>query len=322
MKQITSFNNLKKTSWLIFLIISSIACDPMENLYKVIRKNGYIVFHTPLQHAGTGTLLGGTPKRLSIMAPPLTCFPDEINGEPTHLRVTDSTSLETRDYFTSMDFKLAIQYLKYMPVDAPEKIPEFIEIPGLGPLPIEIPMPQQQAGFANIPLPIENASRSDVNEAVEGENPPPQTIDLGIHYQKVKKVFMSFEGAEVEYLDTIALSRFYNNDMTEVCKDYLEHVGFITQALKVQKLKFSFQSESNGLIDLSLMNLGEIIQLDPRFEWKIVKKVYLEFSSPRYIGYQLGRLKRDDKGMALLRASDIKGDQFKFKPVGYFLPLE
>lgn len=321
-------NKIKTLVSLPLLLAFVVSCDPVENLYKVIRKNGYIVYHTPLQYAGTGTLIGGSPKKLSLIAPPQTCFPDEINGVPTNLRFRDYTSLPERDYHTSMKIKLALEFMKYMPVDKPDTPPFTLPIPGLGNLPIQdiinLPGFPKIPGLPNFPFPIDKElGGGDVGKVTSSdpsESTPPQTIELGFSYSKVKNVYMSFEGAEVEYIDSVQLARFYKNNMSEDCKEHLDYVGFVSQALKVNKLRFSFEGEQNGLIDLSLMNINEIVKLDPRLEWKIVKKVYLEFDSPRYIGYQVGRLSKEDAGMAYYRASEAKRNKFNFKLIGLFQP--
>ena len=36
---------------------------------------------TPMEKSGTGTLIAGTPKAFSIIAPPEECFPTEIDGK-------------------------------------------------------------------------------------------------------------------------------------------------------------------------------------------------------------------------------------------------
>ena len=49
-------------------------------------------FKTPLKESGIGTIIGGSPKQLKILAPPGECFPFE-GDEDNELRFYDETTL-------------------------------------------------------------------------------------------------------------------------------------------------------------------------------------------------------------------------------------
>ena len=68
----------KRYFFLSLLAISLMSCKPLNFLYKEIKSLGYITYTTPLKDAGPGTLLGGNPKGLKLVAPPEACFPKEV----------------------------------------------------------------------------------------------------------------------------------------------------------------------------------------------------------------------------------------------------
>ena len=76
---------------LLALLISTGCSNAIKQYHKEMEGIGFIPYVTPLQHAGTGTLVGGTPKRLVVATRPDTCFPDIITGKKTDLRFVQET---------------------------------------------------------------------------------------------------------------------------------------------------------------------------------------------------------------------------------------
>jgi hypothetical protein len=101
----------KKQFPLLFMLLLT-SCNPMKQLYKEINKMGYIEYRTPLEHSGTGTIIGGSPKSFSLMAPPQECFPDEIDGQATNLRFIDKTTLPSKSKKITVSADVALDILR------------------------------------------------------------------------------------------------------------------------------------------------------------------------------------------------------------------
>ena len=144
------------------------------------------------------------------------------------------------------------------------------------------------------------------------------TISAGVNFEMVDRIEMSFYGATIEYMDAIALSEYYNNHMTPICKRYLEEVGFFIQNLKIKKMSFKFYSRDNFALDLDLGKIQKILNISLGLEWEIVNQTNLIIKKPRYIGYHLGRLKAEDEGISLYRAVETEYNEFIFRSVGIF----
>ncbi|MBF0312765.1 MAG: hypothetical protein HQK52_05075 [Oligoflexia bacterium] len=249
----------------VFVILAA-ACGPLDILYKEIRRYGYINYPSPLEFAGPGTMVGGSPSRLSLVASPTTCFPDEINGEPTNLRRIDSTSIPQRSYRFQVSGKFKLGVIDFLQMGNP-------------------------------------------------------VIGVGAEFNKVKSMDISMEGVHIEYLDAIRLTEYYPK-MPELCKRYLEYVGFVIQAIKVDRLLFKFRDVSGGAIKIDLENLDQIVDIGVDVKYTIDDQVTLNITTPKYIGYQLGKLQIKDEGMALYRASRINWrGKFVFRSINIFNPF-
>lgn len=253
---------MKRLVTFLVMIFALVGCvEP--TVMSPIQNFGYIPYNNPLQYAGPGTLVGGSPSKLSLIASPTTCFPDEINGIPTGLRRKDKTSLPNS--LRTWRFKGAAKF-------------NLVDI---------------------------------LNET--GPN-----VGLGAEFDQVESVELEFQGAAVEYLDAVALTYFYNNLMTSICKDYLRHVAFFVQNLSIQKMKIKFFDKNYGKIDLSLGKIENILDISGNLEWEVINQTELVVRSKRFIGYQLSRLREEDNGMALYRAARVEDDQFVFQNVAVF----
>lgn len=236
-----------------FFILSG--CNPLHILWKEIRKSGYIEYKTPLKHSGPGTIIGGSPKKMKVLAPPKECFPDNYNGEETKLRFYDYTTLPSKTINLTANGKVGLDLLSLPNIDG-----------GL--------------------------------------------ISAGVSYDIVKTISLKLEGVHIEYFNGPKLTSFYLNHMDEVCKDYLDFSGFIYQAIKVNKLSYTFYDEQGANIELDLEKLKEILDIDLGLNFKIERNLELVFETPHYIGFQLGRLKREDNGLNLYRSVKTKGNKW------------
>ena len=53
-------------------------------------------------------------------------------------------------------------------------------------------------------------------------------------------------------------------------------------------------------------------------DWEITDSHNVEITTPKYIGYQLGRLRLEDDGRSLYRAVEAIDDQFVFEKIALF----
>ena len=237
------------------------SCKPLNFLYKEIKSLGYITYTTPLRDAGPGTLLGGNPKGLKLVAPPEACFPKDV--QENRLLRSDSTTIAQKEKMITTSGKANVKLFNM--------------------------------------LSMGNAS-----------------IGVGASFNKVQTVVLTMKGVHIEYFDSVELSYYYQEEMNETCKDFLDRFGFIIQAIKVEELVFQFYDKSGLAIDLDLSNLEQILDLDTSLDFSIENKLSLVIKTPKYIGYQLGRLIRQDNGLSLYRASRTKFGKFYFESLDLF----
>lgn len=229
--------------------------DPEALLRAEILNIGFIPYEMPLEFAGTGTIVGGKPYRMQLVAPPETCFPREISGAKTNLRFIDST-------------------------DLPQKSTSF-----------------HVTGNARVGL---------INTLGNGNSP----LSMGVAFDKAQRVDFSYTRPKREYFDSIRLTDFYRHQLPEICKDYLDlnKVGFIVEALKVDEMRFKFYGSNGSAIDLTATNPRTMIQIGIGTSWKVENNYELVISTPKYIGYRMGRLKRSDGGVSLCHANKLTKD--------------
>ena len=197
---------MKVSSLLILLLPIITACNPLGYLHKEIKNYGYIPLKTPLELSGTGTLVAGDPKSMSIVAPPGECFPYEIEGEKTNFRFSDNSTLPTK--------------IRNLTGTGGAKV-DLIELGKLGGAPIAI----------------------------------------GAEFDRVETVALEMDGVSVEYMNAPQITEYYQSGMSELCRLYLDFTGFIYQAIRVEKLNYTFYSKDGGKIDLSTGALEDILEL-------------------------------------------------------------
>ncbi len=245
------------------LAFTVIGCaDPIATLNKELEKQGYIAYTTPLRFAGTGTLIGGSPRAMNLIAPPERCFPG-ISGGDSPLRFRDDTTL-----------------------------------------------PNSKANF------LVNVSVSgDLFKALGSSAP---TIRAGAALNVAQAIELEFDGVHVEYIDSIRLVEYYRTKISEECRLWLDDVGFISQAIVADKMRFSFYQKDGGKIQLTVDNIKNLLNISADASWEIERGSTIVITSPKYIGYQLGKLRKEDNGMSLRRASKVMLNHWIFTSVGIF----
>jgi len=147
-------------------------------------------------------------------------------------------------------------------------------------------------------------------------------ISAGAGLSKSVLVEIEMSGLTTEYLSSIAITNWYNTGMSATCQAYLNDVGFIIQALKSDKLKISFRNKKGAHIKIDADNVSQYVGFNLGTSWEIEDNTTISISSPRYIGYQLGRLRLEDQGRSLWRAMTKKDDKYVFERISVFQDRE
>jgi hypothetical protein len=119
-------------------------------------------------------------------------------------------------------------------------------------------------------------------------------------------------------MSSIDVTDWYQNGMSNTCKQYLNDVGFIIQGLKADTLKISFKKKSGLNINIDADNISQFIGISAGVQWEIVDNTTIIITTPKYVGYQLGRLRLTDEGRTLYRAVSVKDDKYLFESISVF----
>jgi hypothetical protein len=245
--------SLKNLGLITLLTVTQWSCGSSHDYHSIIKNAGYIPYKMPLLDAGTGTLIGGKPESIAIVAHPQTCFPSYFNEASTNLRKYDSSNLPM------IDNKVTLKG---------QAIPDLEKL-----------------------------------------------LELNNEIQNVQSIQLKFTDVQVEYMDTIALTDFYNSSMSQICKEYLSAVGFIIQAIRVNKMEVKFYNSSQDELNLRELNFSKNSM---NLSWHIDNNTTMVIDSPRYIAYQLGSIKNTDEGFLLTRANKVAYGKYIFQNLNIF----
>lgn len=143
-------------------------------------------------------------------------------------------------------------------------------------------------------------------------------LSAGLNLNKNVYVNVELTGLITEYLSSIDVTDWYSHGMSDTCRLYLNDVGFIIQALKAEKLTLSFASKTGTSIRLDADNVSQYVGFQVGTQWEIVDETKIVITTPKYIGYQLGRLRLADDGRSLWRAMAAKDDKYVFERISLF----
>jgi hypothetical protein len=143
-------------------------------------------------------------------------------------------------------------------------------------------------------------------------------FSAGLSLKNDYMVNIEITNMTIEYMSSIDITDWYQGGMRDTCKSYLDDVGFIIQAVKSDNLKISIKSDEGTNIQLDPTNISQYIQFDFGVNWELIDEYTVEITTPKYIGYQLGRLRLDDDGRSLYRATVAENDKFIFERIGLF----
>jgi hypothetical protein len=130
-------------------------------------------------------------------------------------------------------------------------------------------------------------------------------VSAGVSLKNDITVQIELSGLVTEFMSSIDITDWYNSGMSATCKSYLNDVGFIIQALKAEKLTISFKKISGNSIGLNADNINQYIKLQTGVDWTIQDETKIVIDTPKYVGYQLGRLRLEDNSHTLWRAKTI-----------------
>ncbi len=143
-------------------------------------------------------------------------------------------------------------------------------------------------------------------------------FSAGLGLDKSHNVQIQLNGLTVEYMSSLDITNWYVESMSDVCKLYLDDVGFIIQALITDSMTITISKVGGTNVGLSADNISDFIQFEAGVDWQIIDGYTVEINTPKYIGYQLGRLRLEDNGRTLYRAMTAENDQFVFESLSLF----
>jgi len=146
---------------------------------------------------------------------------------------------------------------------------------------------------------VEFGFHTDVNPIIESGN---LLVTFKATAKYVKTVQIELKDASVEFLDEASFRNFYVTGMSEECKGLLAQYPFIVQGLRIEAMNFVFKEESGVVIDLTA-RIEEIVDIAAGVNWRIENNYTLNISTPKYIGYRMGKLGNSTSKLGLMYAS-------------------
>ncbi|MFM8269937.1 MAG: hypothetical protein ACKN9V_07085 [Pseudomonadota bacterium] len=132
---------------------------------------------------------------------------------------------------------------------------------------------------------------------------------------KVQTVELDIEEAQIEMIDQLSLKEIYGAGMSESCKEMLASYPFILEALRVNKMSFTFFDSFGGKMEISSANIGDFALFGGEVQWYIEQGSKLVVVTPKYIGYKLAQLRSEDEGFVNLTASEVSKQKGQYEYV-------
>jgi len=138
-------------------------------------------------------------------------------------------------------------------------------------------------------------------------------VQFNLSGTKVQNVELEIQEAQIEMIDQLALKDFYASGMSDSCKEMLVNYPFILEALRVNKMSFSFFDAFGGKFSLTSANIGEFALFGGNVQWYIEQGSKLVVVTPKYIGYKLAQLRCEDEGFVNVTSSEVKKGEYVWK---------
>ncbi len=164
--------------------------------------------------------------------------------------------------------------------------------------------------YHNKKVTVDISLHADFLDAMKVGSP---SLRAGTKISDVRYVEVEYRGAHVEYMDSILLSDFYQEHLSEKCKNYLDRFGVIVQALAVDSMVFKFYSKSNQRYYVDVNNIEEFLDISGDVAWSVEKNEGIVIESTKYIGYVLGKLTRQEGDVFAWRASKIGNNEYNWQ---------
>jgi hypothetical protein len=164
---------------------------------------------------------------------------------------------------------------------------------------------------------VTGSARVGLVDALGKGNSP---VKAGIQFEKAQSIEWSYTKPTREYIDSVKLIPFYKNSMPgnyvdsrtglpkNACKDILDRVGFIREAIKIDSMSFKFYSSKGGAIDLTVIDPKTLLEFGFGTTWQVLNRYELRVTSPKYIGYRMGQARKVDDGLSLCSATTFGND--------------
>jgi hypothetical protein len=143
-------------------------------------------------------------------------------------------------------------------------------------------------------------------------------LSAGLSLKQDITVEIQLTGLTTEFMSSIDITDWYIDGMSDTCRMYLNDVGFIIQALKAEQLTISFKRVSGNSIGLNAENVSDYVKFRTGIDWSIEDSTRIVITTPKYVGYQLGRLRLEDDGRSLWRAMSIRDGRYYFERIALF----
>ena len=154
---------------------------------------------------------------------------------------------------------------------------------------------------------IESSSKFSFMDGLASTSP---SIRAGHKMKEVHEIDFVAEGVHIEYLDTAKILQFYRDEIDSVCFELLQgDVNIVSQVIKVERMTFTFHRKGSGKIFLDLENVNQYVDFSGDIKWRIEEGFKLVIETPKYIAYQLARIKTDSEGKIKYYRSDSKGKE-------------
>jgi hypothetical protein len=139
------------------------------------------------------------------------------------------------------------------------------------------------------------------------------SINTGHDFFRVKSILVEFDGYTKESLIPEKLAEHYNTKIPEVCRQYFNVVGFVVEALFVDRMKITLLDECGSPLVLSKGEMKRYVHIPQGVRYSIKNDTSVSILSSKVLAYKMGRIRSDDHEMGLYETSKVLQNKFVFK---------
>lgn len=144
-------------------------------------------------------------------------------------------------------------------------------------------------------------------------------LKFAAQHSSVKEVELEMGNVTYEKMSIRKVRNHFLRGMDDLCQsDLVNQLNFIVGALKVETLRFKFKSHQQGYVKLDVDKLEEIVDIELNANWEIENEYTLVINSPKYIGYHMAQMRKDEEyddqvNVFIATQSTFIGGSYKFK---------